>query len=242
MSFASQGLLDFFPSPIVMEVKEYKQLDHLRTYAREPGTVKWVKGHMKTGDVFYDIGANVGAISFIARAATQGNCMVYAFEPGYANFSALCNNIYLNRAEQEIIPFPVALGVRNCILNFQYTNLEAGFALHSLEDSSRLDHDTSNYVFRHPVLVFGLDNFIKEFGLKEPNYIKLDVDGGELQVLKGAIHTLQNSTLCSIQVEIKETSLQAAETFSILKSSGFRIARRNESKTPDTPNYIFERT
>ena len=60
--------------------------------AKEPWTVAWLDDSVRPGDVVYDIGANVGVFSLIAAANLDGQGSVVAFEPGYANFSRLCEN------------------------------------------------------------------------------------------------------------------------------------------------------
>src|SRR6185436_17615377 len=76
-----------------------------RACAKEPWTVRWLQEHVGRGEVLYYIGANVGAFSLIAAIARGAS--VVAFEPGYATFARLCENIQLNGCGEAIVPVPL---------------------------------------------------------------------------------------------------------------------------------------
>ena len=73
---------------------------------KEPETVRWVETHLKSGQVFYDIGANVGAYSLIAAKYHHGTVTIYAFEPALQNFPLLVENIRRNGCH-KIIKFTI---------------------------------------------------------------------------------------------------------------------------------------
>ena len=62
---------------------------------KEPGTVNWIETGVRDGDVFYDIGANIGIYSLLA-AARIGAGKVYSFEPDVSSFAGLLQVITLN--------------------------------------------------------------------------------------------------------------------------------------------------
>lgn len=104
------GRLDYQKEGIKMQIQNCAQLTRLYACGKEPETVAWIEKEMKMGDTFYDIGAHVGAYSFVAWAVAKKNCKIYAFEPNVDIFYAFKSNILLNHAESEISAFPVALG------------------------------------------------------------------------------------------------------------------------------------
>jgi FkbM family methyltransferase len=168
-----------------------------RTAARkEPFTVEWLHS-LPAGEVLYDIGANVGAYSLIAALRPQGPLRVIAFEPGAATFAVLCSNIVLNDAGEHITPLPVTLGERTELGRFGYSDLQAGAALHV----GGGEVVPGEVVYWQPVLVFALDELVERFGLPRPQQIKLDVDGAELNVLRGAGRTLSDPGLRSVLME-----------------------------------------
>src|SRR3989304_6219043 len=125
--------MDYRRSPIYMCVDSWIENDvRLHSCGKEPGTVKWIEGCFKPGDVFYDIGANVGAYSLVAFRFLSGNTKIYGFEPGFVTFPQLCRNIYLNGAAEAMVPLQVAISDQTSITGFHYQNLLSGGALHAL--------------------------------------------------------------------------------------------------------------
>ena len=90
------GRLDYAPKRIDMHIDSAWQLFRLGSCAKEPETIRWLESELRPGDTFYDIGANVGAYSLVAFAITAGQAKIVAFEPGFATFTVLCQNIQLN--------------------------------------------------------------------------------------------------------------------------------------------------
>lgn len=82
-----------------------------RSCAKEPWTVEWLRGAVRPGEVLYDVGANVGTYALVA--AKHAPARVVAFEPGYANFARLCDNIRLNGCQHAIVPVPLPARVTN---------------------------------------------------------------------------------------------------------------------------------
>lgn len=208
---------------------------------KEPWTVAWLDDNVKPGDVVYDVGANVGVFSLIAAANLEGRGTVVAFEPGYANFSRLCENIRLNRFTSRIIPTPLPLSNRSELQCFRYRSLEPGQSRHSLVakrwDPVRRKVKSSE----QPVLALALDQAVRDFGFPLPTHIKLDVDGSEDLVLRGAGALLQNETLRSVAAEIDP----ACETAVLerLARAGLRLTDRfKRKKKPGAWYGVFQRS
>ncbi|QQG45461.1 MAG: FkbM family methyltransferase [Candidatus Sungiibacteriota bacterium] len=235
------GILDYAKRPLVMEVKSYSQLDHLKSCQREPETVAWLENNFRPGEILYDIGANVGAYSLIAWTVTAGQGRIYAFEPGFSTFDALVQNLILNKCGDKIIPLPVALADRTEIFYFHYSDISPGHALHELSDFSASAQRVPHPAFSQPMLGWRLDDFIEKFNLPHPTHLKIDVDGEELRVIKGAERTLASPTLKSLLIEINESLAGAAEIKERLHSAGLVMSNSYKRKRPQTFNYIFER-
>src|SRR3990172_8964826 len=77
-------------------------------YSGEPDMVVWLKQKLRTGDVLWDVGANVGAYSLLA-AKLVPHAVIVAFEPYIPTFSHLWENITLNGLSRQVIPICVAL-------------------------------------------------------------------------------------------------------------------------------------
>jgi FkbM family methyltransferase len=82
-------------------------------FIKEPQTCEWIKSEVKAGQVFYDIGANIGIYSILAAKYVGGLGRVYAFEPHNANFSRLLDNIAANGLGEIVVPCNLALYSRD---------------------------------------------------------------------------------------------------------------------------------
>lgn len=194
--------------------------------AKEPWTVAWLEGSFKKGQVLFDVGANVGAFSLIAATLCGKSGRVVAFEPGYATFAHLCDNIVLNQQQGVVMPVPLALGQATGISTFTYRTLHPGQSRHSFREGIwKARAATGADRYSQPVLTMPLDEMVKSFGFRQPTHIKLDVDGAELNVLKGASATLDSPALESILVEIDDNLTEPVTE--LLVSKGFVLGERH---------------
>lgn len=207
---------------------------------KEPDTVNWIETFVKEGEVMYDIGANVGAYSLVAAKFFHGKVKVYAFEPAIFNFSQLCRNIQLNKSQGVIIPLAVALSDETRIGEFNYHNQIPGGSLHTF--GKAIDHVGNVFEpeYVQPMISYRIDDLIEQFKVPVPNHIKIDVDGIELSVLKGAETTLMNPSLHSVLVELEQGESERNIT-AYLEGKGFELHSKYTRLTPGMLNCIFWR-
>jgi FkbM family methyltransferase len=210
--------LDYEHADILMRVTTKGELVRLRGCAKEPFTIEWIHRRIRAGDVLYDIGANVGVYSLVAAKKPGGGARVVSFEASYATVGSLCTNIILNDLAAQITPLPIALSDATGMNVFSLRDLKAGAARHALGYDPPDDGPT---LYQQPVLMFTLDDVIERFQLPLPNHIKLDVDGGELAVLRGASRTLRSPSLHSMLVEVSTT--QSEEVTDLLAGHGLQL-------------------
>lgn len=212
--------------------------DHVATRAKsvekEPFTVRWIEKHVRPGEVLYDVGANVGAYSLIASRAHKGRVKVYAFEPVFASYADLCWNVLYNACEESVVPLPFALAGETGPLTIGLSSLASGAASHDPRPAS----SGVAGVQRFPFLAFRLDDLISATGLPVPNHIKLDVDGAELDVLKGAISTLRAPTLRSLLVELNPQA-EADGIRALIEEAGLQLKSRFDRPNPEAPSYAL---
>ncbi|WP_029214903.1 FkbM family methyltransferase [Kallotenue papyrolyticum] len=236
------GRLDYAHRAIYMDISSAVQQDRLRACHKEPETIQWLETNLRPGDVLYDIGANVGAYSLVAYAVTNGHCKIYAFEPSFSTFAALSRNILINRCSSAIIPLQIALSDTTELIDFYYSSFTPGTALHELADERGARASTCTLAGQQRLLSYRLDDLLEQFKLETPNHIKLDVDGGELSVLRGAERTLAQPHLRSLLVEIDETQPAAQQLIAYLRSKEFSIESRHARPGHvAVANYIFTR-
>ena len=199
----------------------------------EPETRAWLREFVQAGETLWDIGANVGIFSLYAALTRRAN--VVAFEAHAQTFAALMRNIQLNGAEDRVRAFCVALDEKREIGTFFVRSDRAGDAMSSY---GRAENVAGAFApsFRQPVLAFSADEFAREFALKRPDHIKLDVDGNEDRVLRGAAEILK--TVKSVCVELLPAAPdQARNIVAPLESAG--LQRRDSAGAEH--NVIFAR-
>ncbi len=164
----------------------------------EPETRHWIDTYMRDGDVFWDIGANVGVFSLYAAQAKSLD--IYAFEPSTLNFSLLVEHMALNNMAQSIKALPLAFSDHTGMETLYFKSSEAGAACNALNEAQD-QFSVFTPELKHEVLVFSVDDFIKNYSAAAPTHIKLDVDGIEKLILKGAKQTLQSVETLMIEIE-----------------------------------------
>ncbi len=139
--------------------------------------------HLKPGDVFYDIGANVGFFSIIAAKLVGDMGKVYAFEPGEENAKSVRHNARLNNFNQiGLIEKAVShTSGEGQLLLAKYSG---GHALATADAPPDLAGEVT-------VDLISIDDLIAQDKIAPPNFVKIDVEGAELDVLKGMIETIK---------------------------------------------------
>lgn len=132
-----------------------------------------VANHLKPGDVFYDVGANVGFYTLLASKAVGKQGQVYAFEPFPRNIPYIQQHVTLNKL-QNVTVYEMAIADHDGLTHFQQGDNNS-HTTGKVSDNGTL-----------AVKVAALDSLVFKEGLRPPNIIKIDVEGGEYDVLRGA--------------------------------------------------------
>jgi len=146
----------------------------------EPEVQKIFDEFVKPGNICFDVGANVGAISLslCQKVGVQGK--VYSFEPGPPFFQRLCENFELNPLFKSIVSLhPMGLSDQSETLRWSQDPehpANGGFIAH--EENYSIEVQT-------------LDQVRQNLAVPKIDFIKIDTEGMELEVLNGAQETLK---------------------------------------------------
>lgn len=212
-------------------------------YTKEPDTVAWIRG-MQADETFYDIGANIGLYTMLALK--QG-MKVFAFEPESQNFAVLIRNLAMNKITKEHgVAFPFCITDGQLIDTLRLSTLTAGGSCHSFASDLNFKMEEKKWAFEQGTVGFSLDALVFECGLPQPNHIKIDVDGFEDKVLKGASRVLTATQ--SLLVEMDSNNELHMVWKNALEDIGFTTdsaqidaARRAEGPFTGIGNVIFKR-
>jgi FkbM family methyltransferase len=181
---------DIIVDPVVDKVIE-RAIYLFGTY--EAGTLNIIDKCLRKDDTFIDVGSNIGLMSLFASQVIGKNGVVYSFEPDPETFKILTNNIEINRV-RNILAQDIALGSsRNT--ETLYRNFDIGRGAASLIKSTQSEPDGIN------VSVQTLDEFLITNNISNVRMIKIDVEGWELEVLKGSSGLLGRSDAPIIIIE-----------------------------------------
>ena len=166
----------------------------------------WVVSHVvrdalatRSGAVVFDVGANVGDYSLLLARHLRSPA-IYAFEPSPRTFAELARRV---EAVPGVVAVPLGLSDRDGKVEF-FT-----YAVDGVEDRCLSAID-----LRRPTLVLSvevsgseqvevrtLDGFCEERGIEAIDFLKMDVEGHELSVLRGAQRMLNSGAIAMIQFE-----------------------------------------
>jgi FkbM family methyltransferase len=175
-----------------------------RLFTKEPGTIRWLTNTLQAGDVFFDIGANIGSYTIFAGHRIGSTGAVYGFEPHLPNAISLLKNIEVNLLRDRVRMIAIPLSDRDAFEEFQYFSLNPSRSHSQLgrSDLAGEHFDPAATELKHG---WRLDTFISSGILPIPNVIKIDVDGLEPGIVSGMselLHSPQRPR--SVQIEVGE--------------------------------------
>jgi FkbM family methyltransferase len=162
----------------------------------EPETLAWIDG-FAPGEALWDIGAATGLLSMYAALA---GVYVMAFEPSATSHGVLVEHLALNGLGAKVSPFCLAFSDQTSIERITHSSLAPGSGGNAVGGAPNQFGETGS-VFEQASPVYRIDDFRRIFALPTPDHIKLDVDGLEGAILRGAPETLPQVKSLLIEVE-----------------------------------------
>jgi len=185
------------------------------------------------GQTVYDVGSFQGLLAlFFASRAKQVIC----FEPNTKNNKRLTENIALNGI-QNVKIFKLGVGSKSETLKMVSDPLMPGGSSVDPKMADQIAHSTS--AVSEEISIVTLDEEITKAQLPRPDFIKIDIEGFELQALQGACQTLALSKpALFLEMHgdtVREKKRKVAEIVAFLWDVNYRSIRHIESGTMITP-------
>src|SRR5215217_2304057 len=151
----------------------------------------------KQGDIVVDIGAHMGRYTIISSKRVGANGKVVAIEAHPSNFEMLNRNIELNRLT-NVIPLNYAVYSKDTKIKLYLPEVESGYTIYNTIMYNRARTE-DKFV---EVNANTLDYLLQLKGIMDINWVKIDVEGAEFEVLKGASNVLSKSKDIALLIEV----------------------------------------
>lgn len=189
-------------------------IDRLWLGSYEPFKMRFAKTWVNRADVVFDIGANVGIYTLLFSDRVGPDGRVVAFEPAPRNVGYLRRHLDLN-------------GVANVLVVQAAVSDRAGRARFDTADTASTGHLSAEGSL--DVATTTIDDFVASTDCA-PSQLKIDVEGAEVDVLRGAIETLKRFRprilLATHSADLKRTCSE------LLEASGYDLQELMERGRP----------
>lgn len=145
----------------------------------DPTTSRVIRKFLRKGCVALDVGANVGALTMLMAKIVETG-IVYSIEPGPPNYARLLSNLKLNT------------GLLDCIKPLQMGLSDRNGELFWSEDLQNRGNAGLSRNHGLPVTVITLNELVRRERIERLDFVKIDVEGMEYEVLKGGINSLHD--------------------------------------------------
>lgn len=198
--------IDFNDNGISKELYIHKKREHFST--------EFMRKFISENDTIIDIGANIGYYVLLeSRLAYSGK--IYAIEPIPSNIYMLKRNVQLNN--------------RNIFIHRQAVSDKKGKSKMYIYDKCNWCSFTKNLedTVRNEIDVqtTTLDDFVTDYNI-HPTFIRMDVEGHEYQIIKGATRVLEKYSPLKLYIELHPHLMTAdrfTELLDILKDNKFKV-------------------
>jgi FkbM family methyltransferase len=204
--------------------------------------VSFILSALKPGMIFFDVGANAGLFA-ISAAKKIGGKGVFAFEPCSSTCELLKRNLELNRlAGVNVVQSALGDSVGGGVLQI---NVRGRDGLNTLGQAT---HPDSKVIGQENVRISTLDVFIREHDIPRVDVLKVDIEGAELMMFRGAQDLLSRADAPLILYEgfgslTRGFGYHPVETLWFLESCGYSLFVLNSESGEITelkPDYQYD--
>jgi len=173
---------------------------------------------VEEGDVVVDVGANVGVFTLKAWKQAGQRGKVVSFEPESRNYKRLCRNIGINGCA-NVFPVNAAVSDFDGVADFYIKDVSLQ---HTLLPRTTLSHDTQTVTTRK-VEARTLLSVLEELGMNRIDFLKVDAEGAELEVLRGSEKLLSSKRIRKVSVATYHSREETGVISNFLRSLGYSV-------------------
>lgn len=192
-------------------------------------TTMFIKNSLQLGDSFMDIGANNGYYTIWASQIVGENGKVFSIEPNPHAYERLIRNINLNNLK-NVYPYKLALSDRNgsaeLLLN---SNDEDGSA------------SLKSIMEQKPIAKVDVKKFDDLFLNEEINLIKMDVEGSEIEIIKGMENYLSTHKNLKIVIEWNPSYMSKQSFDYLIKLFRIRLIKYYNGRIQTEEIFSYEK-
>ena len=185
--------------------------------------VDFFKKFIKKGDLVIDIGANTGDTTVLMALAAGKTGVTLGFEPNPYVFKILEKNVSLNKAKQNIVPFPYAISVRE--EEFYYISSEASFGNGGI--STTKNSKLGKFIFPVKIKGINLEELLElkyKDKLNDLSFIKIDTEGYDKEIIKSISGLIDKYKPAIVAESFKySTDKEKAELFNVINQHEYEI-------------------
>jgi FkbM family methyltransferase len=199
-----------------LDYAEWMQLQLIRGHWLEPQTLSCYEKLLRPGDVFIDVGAHVGFHALVGRKIVGANGFVIAVEPQPYNSFKILRNFRVN-GFINLKLFVAAVSDVSGMVELCDQDITDRSVL------TMLDSGGKNEAQKFTVPLLRLDSILKDQGERRIKLLKLDVEGLELEAVKGLGDRIKNVDNLLFELLEVNPSPRTLELFLLLAAEGFEI-------------------
>lgn len=206
----------------------------------EPVLTTWFGRLCNSGMVVADVGANIGFFSLLSARLVGTRGHVYAFEPISENVRLLRESVNLNGCHERITVVPSAASDRSGSVSMRTSRgVPSGSATTSKPSGGLHSSQWVSKTVAVPSLT--LDDYFDGLGIHRVDLVKVDIEGGEVQALKGMFRGLMQKRYRILMVEehVQHDPSAPSEIREILQHAGYHLYRFSgeDYLVPDQPGW-----
>jgi FkbM family methyltransferase len=172
-----------FSEPAIHRYRKSGLAFHFPSFAEDDCMDAYTASYRpREGDVVWDVGAHAGMTAYMLAQMVGPTGMVYAFEPDEMSYDFLLRNIEMHEIG-NVVPVKAALSGKTGKASFQMDGTMRAGLSDSLSFTAREN--------RKVVETLRLEDACEQLG-SVPTFIKMDIEGGELSVVAGALEFLRD--------------------------------------------------